>query len=161
MADGHVALHAQAGDVQRGGVGAAVPEEVVTPAYRVPEHPWVMEPDEVVELDWHGEDEDQQVGHGEACQVVVHGALEVLQGLFGQQCVQGDGVPQRAHGEQSHVDDSDYHLRINIRVDFQVILLVRFGNGSAVIKGRHWVIPKEPLRHCAPAGQIAPQEREV
>ena len=128
VADGHVALHAQAGDVQRGGVGAAVPEEVVAPAHRVSEYPRVVEPYEVIELDGHGEHEDQQVGHGEAGQVVVHSALEVLQGLFGQQCVQGDGVPHRAHSEQSYVEDGDYNLRVNVRVYFQVFLL-RFGSG--------------------------------
>ncbi len=110
VADGHVALNAQAGDVERGGVGAAVPEKVVAPAHCVPERPRVVEPDEVVELNGHREHEDEQVGDGEAGQVVVHGALEVLQALFGEQGVQGDGVPQRAHSEQSHVDDGDYHL---------------------------------------------------
>lgn len=133
VANGHVALHAQAGDVERGGVRAAVPEEVVTPADGVPEHPRVVEPDEVVELDGHGEDEDQQVGDSEASQVVVHGALEVLQSLFGQQGVQCDGVPQRADSEQGHVDDCDYHPGVNVRVDFQVFLL-RVGSDGGVLK---------------------------
>lgn len=123
VADGHVTLHAEAGDVERGGIGAAVTKEVVTPAYGVSEDPGVMEPDEVVELDGHGENEDQQVGDGETGQVVVHGALEILQSLFGQQGVQGDGVPQRTHSKQSHVDDSDYHFGVNVRVDFQVFFI--------------------------------------
>ena len=154
MADGHVALHAQAGDVERGGVGAAVPEEVVTPAQRIPKHPRVVEPDEVVELDGHGEHENEQVGDGEAGQVVVHGALQVLEGLFGQQGVQGDGVPQRARSEQSHVDDSDYHPGVNVRVHFQIFLLC-FGSNGVVIKWQQRVIPKQPLRqvaHCRVRG---------
>lgn len=92
VADGHVALNAQAGDVKRSGIRAAVSEEVVTPAHGVPEHPRVMEPDKVVELNGHGKDQDEQVGHSEAGQVVVNGALEVLQGLFGYQGIESDGV---------------------------------------------------------------------
>lgn len=133
MADGHVTLHAEAGDVQRRGVRAAVAEKVVAPAYCVPEHPRVMEPDEVVQLYGHGENEDQQVGDSETGQVVVHGALEVLQGLFGQQGVQGNRVSQRTHSEQSHVDDGDYYFRVNVRVDFQVFL-VHFRSCGFVFK---------------------------
>lgn len=155
VADGHESLHAQAGDVERGGVGAAVPEEVVTPAQGVPEHPRVVEPDEVVQLDGHREHQDEQVGDGQAGQVVVHGALEVLQGLFGQQGVQGDGVPQKAHSEQSHVDDGDYHFGVHVRVDFQVFLL-RWGRSGAVIQWKQGLIPKESLRQLAKAGQVAP-----
>lgn len=160
VADGHVALHAQAGDVERGGVGAAVPQEVVAPAHGVPEHPRVVEPDEIVELDGHGEDEDEQVRHGQAGQVVVHGALEVLQALFGQQGVQGDGVPQGADGEQSHVEDGDYHLGVDVGVHLQVFFL---GSGSArvVPDGRQRLVPKQPLRQRAKAGQVALRERKV
>lgn len=78
MADRQVALDAQAGDVEHGGVGAAVPEKVVPSTRGVAEHPGVVEPDEVVELDGHREDKDEKVGDGEADQVVVHGALEVV-----------------------------------------------------------------------------------
>lgn len=133
VADGHVTLHTEAGDVEHRGVGATVAEEVVTPAYCVAEHPRVMDPDEVVQLDGHRENEDQQVGDGETGQVVVHGALEVLQSLFGQQGVQGDRVSQRTHSEQSHVDDSDYYFRVNVRVHFQV-LLIHFRSGGFVFK---------------------------
>lgn len=151
VADGHVTLHAQAGNVKHGGVGATVPEEVITPTHGIPEHPRVVEPDEVVELDGHGEHEDQQVGDGEAGQVVVHGALEILQALFGQQGVKSDGVPQRAHGKQCDVDGSDYYLGVNIRVDLQVFCICL--GRSGVVKRKMWAVLQEILcqrASCAP-----------
>lgn len=135
VADGHVALHAQAGDVKRGGIRATVPEEVVTPAHGVPEHPWVMEPDKVVELNGHGEDQNEQVGHGETGQVIVYGALKVLQRLSGNQGINSDGVAQGAYGEQSQVNDSDNDFCVHIRINFQ-FLLITCGTDGAVIKWR-------------------------
>lgn len=130
VADGQVALDAQAGDIEHGGVGAAVPEKVVAATHGVAEHPGVVEPDKVVELDGHRENKNEKVGDGEADQVVVHGALEVVQALFGQQDIEGDGVAQRAHSEQNRVDDCDYHLGVNVRVDFQVFV---FPTGVVVV----------------------------
>lgn len=135
VADGHVALHAEAGDVERRGVGAGVPEEVVALADGPPESPGVMNPDEVVELDGHAEEEDEEVGEGEAGQVVVHGALQVLQRLLAHQRVRRDGVTHGAHQEKSQVDDGHHHFGVNVGVDVQVLLVGCFGKQVGAVGG--------------------------
>lgn len=127
VADGHVALHAQAGDVERRGISAGVPQEIVTLADGPPESPGVVDPDEVVELDGHAEEEDEEVGEGEAGQVVVHGALQVLQRLLAHQRVRRDGVAHRAHQEEHQVDDSHHDFGVDVGVDVQVLLVGPFG----------------------------------
>lgn len=135
VADGHVALHAEAGDVERRGVGAGVPEEVVALADGPPKSPGVMDPDEVVELDGHAEEEDEEVGEGEAGQVVVHGALQVLQRLLAHQRVRRDRVTHRAHQEKSQVDDGHHHFGVDVGVNVQVLLVGHFGEQVGAVGG--------------------------
>lgn len=127
VADGHVALHAEAGDVERRGVGAGIPEEVVALADRSSKSPGMMDPDEVVELDGHAEEEDEEVGEGKAGQVVMHGALQVLQRLLAHQRVRRDGVPHGAHEKESQIDDGHHDFGVDIGVDVQILLVGSFG----------------------------------
>lgn len=127
VADGHVALHAEAGDVERRGIGAGIPEEVVALADRSSKSPGMMDPDEVVELDGHAEEEDEEVGEGEAGQVVMHGALQVLQRLLAHQRVRRDGVPHGAHEKESQIDDGHHDFGVDIGVDVQILLVGSFG----------------------------------
>lgn len=135
MADGHVALHAEAGDVERRGVGAGIPEEVVALADSSPESPGVMDPDEVVELDGHAEEEDEEVGEGEAGQVVMHGALQVLQRLLAHQRVCRDGVPHGADQKESQVDNGHHDFGVDIGVDVQILLVGSFGEQVGAVGG--------------------------
>lgn len=164
VADGHVALHAEAGDVECRGIGAGVPEEVVALANGPPESPGVMDPDEVVELDGHAEEEDEEVGEGEAGQVVVHGALQVLQRLLPHQRVRRDGVAHGAHQEKSQVDDGHHHFGVDVGVDVQVLLVGHFGQQVGAV-GR--VAIAAGLRGQRPGGhgrgrgvRVHPQLRE-
>lgn len=79
--------------------------------------------------------------------MVVHGALEVVQALFGQQDVEGDGVTQQAHSEQGCVDDCDYHLRVNVCIDFQVFILFP----GVVIMWKQWLVARDSPRQRAVA----------
>lgn len=163
VADGHVALHAEAGDVERRGVGAGVPEEVVAFADGSPESPGVMDPDEVVELDGHAEEEDEEVGEGEAGQVVVHGALQVLQRLLANQRVRRDGVTHGAHQEESQVDDGHHHFGVDVGVDVQVLLVRPFGQQVGAV-GRVGIAAglqvEGPPRHGRVRGvQVHPRGR--
>lgn len=91
-ADGDVPLHAEGGDVEDGGVGAALADELEELAEEIPEVPGPVLP-EAKEVQWHAE-EDEQVGEGHAGQVEVGG---------------GPHVPEPRHHQHGHevADDPD------------------------------------------------------
>lgn len=91
-ADGDVPLHAEGGDVEDGGVGAALADELEELAEEIPEVPGPVLP-EAKEVQWHAE-EDEQVGEGHAGQVEVGG---------------GPHVPEPRHHQHGHEvsDDPD------------------------------------------------------
>lgn len=91
-ADGNVPLHAEGGDVEDGGVGAALADELEELAEEVPKVPGPVLP-EAEEVQGHAE-EDEQVGEGHAGQVEVGG---------------GPHVPEPRHHQHGHevADDPD------------------------------------------------------
>lgn len=91
-ADGDVPLHAERRDVEDGGVGAALADELEELAEEVPEVPGPILP-EAEEVQGHAE-EDEQVGEGHAGQVEVGG---------------GSHVPEPRHHQHGHevADDPD------------------------------------------------------
>lgn len=91
-ADGHVPLHAERRDVEDGGVGAALADELEELAQEIPEVPGPVLP-EAEEVQGHAE-EDEQVREGHAGQVEVGG---------------GPHVPEPRHHQHGHevADDPD------------------------------------------------------
>lgn len=74
-ADGNVSLHAEGSDVEDGGVGAALADELEELAEEIPKVPGPVLP-EAEEVQRHAE-EDEQVGEGHAGQVEVGGGPHV------------------------------------------------------------------------------------
>lgn len=93
VTDGHEALNAQTGDVERRRIRAPVPQKVVAFTHSLSKSPRMMHPDEVVQLNRHAEDQDEKVRYGQARQVIMHRALEILKRFLREECVQGDGIP--------------------------------------------------------------------
>lgn len=91
-ADCNIPLHAEGGDVEDGGVGAALADELEELAEEVPKVPGPVLP-EAEEVQGHAE-EDKQVGKGHAGQVEVGG---------------GPHVPEPRHHQHGHevADDPD------------------------------------------------------
>ena len=128
MADGDVSLDRERCDRQHGGVRRRLGGEAAQNAKRLAEDVGVLGPD-LVDLGGHAKHEEQQVGYGQAEEVVVGGGVH---GLVARDDDAGADVAHRARHEDRRVDYADrYHhvQRIVHRTvqpqDHVVVLLVQ------------------------------------
>lgn len=101
-ADGDVPLHAEGGDVEDGGVGAALADELEELAEEVPEVPGPVLP-EAEQVQGHAE-EDEQVGERHAGQVEVGGGPHVPKPRHHQH---GHQVAEDPDDEEDHAGHRD------------------------------------------------------
>lgn len=101
-ADGDVPLHAERGDVEDGGVGAALADELEELAEEISEVPGPVLP-KAEEVQGHAE-EDEQVGEGHAGQVEVGGGPHVPEPRHHQH---GHQVAEDPDDEEEDAGDGD------------------------------------------------------
>lgn len=140
--DGNVPLHAEGSDVQDGGVGAALTDELEELAEEVPEVPGPVLP-EAKEVQGHAE-KDEQIGEGHAGQVEVGGGPHVPEPRHHQH---GHEVADDTNDEEENAGDGDAG---------------EHGHGEKVQRGLgarpvlHAAAARSPLPHPVAAGCASP-----
>lgn len=118
VADGHVPLKAERGHVQHRGIAAGLEEEVVELAGNVAIGGGKGAPDGTEEFHGHAQQDDQQVGAGQAHHVVSDLLLQVAFPLQDPGDFDGDAVAQEAGDKDADVDqgqgdlDPQSHLKL-------------------------------------------------
>lgn len=104
VADGHVPLKAERGHVQHRGVAAGLEEKAVELAGNVAIGGRKGVPDGTVEFHGHAQQDDQQVGAGQAHHVISDLLLQVAFPLQDPGDFDGDAVAQEARDEDADID---------------------------------------------------------